>query len=772
MATILNVLGLSVAFAAFIVIMMQLDFDYNYDKSHKDHDRIFRVEVIFGSTAQPIVSRPMANAIKTSSPHIQAGSLYVPFIPPISLVIEQDGVRKNYKEKLVRCEASITDVFDFEMIEGAVKALEDPEKALIAESIAKKIFGSQSPVGLTFKTSSDPFNQEEKSYTIAGVYKDFAENSVLRNGIYITIPKDENKDAWGNSSYEFYIKVDQPGNSTHLMENFKANFDYSVLGNSLTWVENADFRLTPLTEVHFTNDTIYDFGAKSSRQTLLVLLAIALIIVIIGGINYTNFSTALTPMRIKSINTQKVLGGTDRKIRLSLIIEAASVSMIAYLISLLLVYLTNYTFIHALLNAAPILTNYPLIVLGTGVIALVTGLLAGLYPSYYMTSFQPALVLKGSFGLSPKGRQMRNVLIGIQFIASFALIIGASFMYLQNRYIQNTPLGYDKDELIVTDISKTLNNNLDAFINKLKTFSGIEGVTHGQMLLASQQQYMGWGRHYRDGTINFQCLPVDYTFLKVMGIPITEGRDFREEDQLTRYGAFIFNEKARSQFDMLLGDRVDSTEIIGFIPDVKFATLHIEVEPMAFYLWGTQNWGLAPQYAYIKVNAGTDLRAAMTYVKETLTDFDPEFPFEVRFYDEILNNTYVKERSFTSLITLFSLIAIFISIVGVFGLVVFDTEYRRKEIGIRKVLGSTTEQILILFNKTYIRILCLCFALAAPVAYYAVVRWLENFAYKTPVYWWVFLISFIIVSVITIITVTFQNYWAANDDPVNSLKNE
>ena len=242
--------------------------------------------------------------------------------------------------------------------------------------------------------------------------------------------------------------------------------------------------------------------------------------------------------------------------------------------------------------------------------------------------------------------------------------------------------------------------------------------------------------------------------------------------KIRRYGTFVFNERARTEYGLEIGSLIDSMEIVGFMPDVKFASFRTEVTPMAFFVWGTNNWGNQPNYAYIKVKAGSDLRGAMQHVKTTLQSFDPEYPFNVRFFDEVLNGLYEKERSLSSLITLFSLIAIFISVVGVFGLVVFDSEYRKKEIGIRKVLGSTTEEIIVMFNKTYIRILCVCFVLGAPIAGYVVHRWLENFAYKTPMYWWVYLIAFAIIAVITILTVTFQNWRAANENPVHSIKNE
>ncbi|MCD8137021.1 MAG: FtsX-like permease family protein, partial [Parabacteroides gordonii] len=274
----------------------------------------------------------------------------------------------------------------------------------------------------------------------------------------------------------------------------------------------------------------------------------------------------------------------------------------------------------------------------------------------------------------------------------------------------------------------------------------------------------------------FQCIPVTPSFLHAMGIKVTEGRDFRPEDDLKDTGCYIFNEKARQTYDLELGDKINGDEIIGFMPDVKFASFRNEVSPMTFYVWGKYRWGdEGNKYysaAYVRVKAGSDLRAAMKHVKTSLTKIDPVYPFKVSFYDEILQQTYVKELKISNLITLFSVIAIFISIVGVFGLVVFESEYRRREVAVRKILGSSTSQILVMFNRGYLFILVICFLLAAPVGFYGVYRWLENFAYRTPMYWWVFLVSFVIVSVITFVTVTFQNWQVANSNPVDSMKTE
>lgn len=767
MATLLNILGLSVAFAAFMVIMMQLDYDRNFDKFHPDYDKIFRIEFVNKNEVQAIINRPMSELIFASSPHIIAGTLSSPWGTKTFFNIEENGVQHSYEENMVMTSPEYMDVFTFDFVEGTKDVFKEPGHVVIPLSLSRKLFGKQSAVG-------KQIIGRDATSTIGAVYRDFPSNSVVDNYIYFAIPEDENKQNWGNWNYHVYIRVDNAANVPLLFENFKQHFDpKTVWGDDFNWEDAGfDLRFTALPDVHYVTNVLYDPTPKASKQTLLVLLAIAIVIVIIAGINFTNFSTALTPMRVKSINTQKVLGGNQDTIRRSIVMEAVFISLLSYMIANALVVVFNLTSLASLVNADLSLTAHPLIVGGTALIALFTGLLAGLYPAYYMTSFPPALVLKGSFGLSPKGRQLRNVLISIQFIASFALIIGASFMYLQNYFMQHTPLGYEKDELIVTNINGAINKSRDAFTNQLKTFSGIEDVTYAEPLLSSSDQYMGWGRDYKGQEIWFQCLPVDYSFLKVMGVGIVEGRDFRIEDTNARKGAFIFNEKARDAYNLELESMIDSAVIVGFIPDVKFASFRTEVVPMAFYVWGTQNWGSQPRNAYIKVKAGSDMRAAMSHVRNSLAQFDAEYPFNIRFFDEVLQRLYEKESSLSSLITLFSLIAIFISMVGVFGLVVFDSEYRKKEIGLRKVLGSTTREILILFNKTYVRILCLCFVLAAPMAWYAVYEWLKNFAYRTPMYWWVYLIAFIIVGIITICTVTFQNWRAANDNPVNSIKTE
>jgi putative ABC transport system permease protein len=759
-----------------MVIMIQLDYDYGFDKFHKDSDKIFRMESTMPLGSTVLVSRPIAERFFESSPYIVAGALANPplFSDDIFFHVEIDGQRNFYKEKSITVTPEFTEVFTFDFIEGAPDALKTPDNVIIPLSISRKLFGRESAVGQQLVRTSG--NQ-----TVGAVYRDFPGNSAVENIIYAAIPEDENKQNWGNFNYTVFIRVNQASNATMLVDDFMQNFDFhAVLPAEMIpfWDQmGVVFRLTPLTDIHFDTDVQYDSTPKTSRQMLMILMAIAIVIVAIAAINFTNFSTALTPMRVKSINTQRVLGARRSTLRLALVCEAIFISLLSYAVALFFVSLFGDSLLARLVDGDLSLTAHPFIFGGTALVALLTGFLAGVYPSRYMTSFAPALVLKGNFGLSAKGRKLRHALISIQYVASFALIIGSSFMYLQNHFMQTSSLGYDSDALITVDIQR-IQNSRDAFTNQLKAFSGIDDVTYGRFILSGSDAYMKWGRMYKGELINFQVLPVHHSYLKVMGIELSEGRDFRQEDGSSEQGAWIFNETARKQYNLELntslggGGSGSGGEIIGIMPDIKIASFRIAVEPMAFYVAGTENNWATSCIAYIKINAGTNLRTALSHIHSTLSEFDADYLFEVRFYDEILQRLYEKEVALSSLISLFSLLAIFISIVGVFGLVVFDSECRRKEIGIRKVLGASTWGIIIMFNKVYFKILTICFVVAAPLAWYAVSRWLENFAYKTPMYWWVYLLAFLAVGLITAGTVTFQNWRVASDDPVKAIKAE
>lgn len=774
MATALNVLGLSIAFVAFMLIMTQVNYDQTFDQYQKNAPSIFRMDLVQDKGSQAIICRPFARAFTESSPYIEGGCIMAAWSDKLLFYVERDGQRVSYQEEAWNVSPGVLKVFHFDMEEGTDQSLDAPNSVIIPRSVAKKLFGDESAIG---KQLISPVPRVEAK-SIRGVYKDFPRNSSLRNVMYTSMHPKESYDDWENWSYAFFVRLDDPSHKEYVLDNFKKNFNAKeAFGDDLfgKGESHVDLRLTSLPDIHFLRNVDFDTLPKADRQTLLVLVSIAFVILIIAGINFTNFSTALIPMRIKSINMQKVLGCPDRTLRSGLLTEAVCTSVFAYLISLGLLFVVQQTRIASLVDADLSFGAQALVIAGTAAISVIVGVLAGLYPSYYITSFPPARVLKGNFGLSLSGRRMRSLLVGIQFVASFALIIGSWYMYLQNDYMQHAPLGYDKDGVIIAHLNNAINENRDAFTNQLKTFADVEDVTYSQFLLSSQDQYMGWGREYNGKSIHFQCLPVSSSFLQVMGIEVKEGRDFRLEDDLKETGCFIFNEKARAQYNLKLDEKIDGSEIIGFIPDIKFSSLRQEVSPMAFYLWGKYQWGQEGNYydvAYVKFKAGSDLRAGMEHVRGSLAKFDDEYPFDVRFYDEVLQRTYEKELKIGFLIAQFSVLAIFIAMVGVFGMVVFESGYRRKEIAVRKVLGATTGQILHRFNMDYLKLLLIGFTLGTPMAWYGVQRWLENFAYSTPMHGWVLPVAFLIVGGLTIVTVTFLNWKVASENPVENIKSE
>lgn len=769
MATFLNVAGLAVAFAAFMVILIQVDYERSFDRCHPTADRVYRLELTQGGVFGLILPRAFIETVLQSSPHIEAGSLIYPYNPAIYFSVVQNGEKIGYRELVQTCHPEITLVFDFPIIEGDIDCLKEPDKLILPESIARKIFGDEPAVGKALHAEETIQMKDNREYTVGAVYKDFPGNTQMRNLIYTAISETYQRDNFGASNFVCYLLLDSPEAAQTVVDNFNANFDFSKINDP-----TQQIKLTPLTHIYYLNEsqdgTIFRSGNK---EVTMLLFFIALLIILVAAINFTNFSTSLTPMRIKSINTQKVLGSSDAVLRRALLIEAAIISLVAWLMSLFVVWLLGRTEILPFVDAnLDIMKNLPIVLL-TGGVALVTGVLAGLYPSWYVTSFPPALVLKGSFGLSPSGRKLRTVLIGVQFVVSILLIIFASFVRLQNNYMRDYSLGFDKDQIAIVRLSSEIyDKHHDTYVNRLKEFSGIEDVAFAMEKVGSKDGYSTNGGVVKEKEFQFFMIFASSNFLRVMGIPVEEGRDFSKADELSETPVYIFNRTAKLSLGMEIGDLVrswKSSHVVGLTGDVKFTSLRQGESNIAF---ATGNIPFPLHVSYIRLKAGTDVQDAVSHIRKTLADIDPAYPFDIEFYDTIFNELYHKEENLRSLITVFSLLAIIISLVGIFGLVVFDTQYRRKEIGIRKVHGSDNREILEMLNRSYILIVLVCFALAAPLGYFGIRKWLESFAYKTPMYWWVYLLALLIVLAITIGTVTFQSWRAANANPVNSLKSE
>lgn len=770
----LSLLGLSVAFVVFILIMIQVGYDLGFDACQPDARSIYRLDVVQPKSSQAIVCRPLARTFVESSPHVVSGCLLSAWPNRLSFEIGTEDTRRTYEEEILSVTPSVLRVFRFEMLAGDGRSFDKPNSLLIPESMARRLFGTVEAVGQSLRLSG----ASGAMLVVEGVYKDFPGNSSLRNVIYTSMHPQEAFDDWENWSYYCFVRLDDTAKEADVLANFMENLDRTKIMASGLFGEGPDafnMRLTSLRALHFLEHVDFDTFPKASRQTIAILLSVAFVVLLVAGVNFMNYSLALAPMRLRVINIQKVLGCSDRLLRGVLVLETVVVSFLAYLISLGLLYIVSRTSLVSLVDWTLPVDNRLMIVLGVGLIALLFGLLVGIYPAYYATAFTPALVLKGNFGLSPAGRRTRDLLLEFQFLVAFTLVITSFFMYAQNYYIRHASLGYERDQTLVVRLNEKINRDRSALVDRLRQYPEVEGVAFSQFLLGSQDQYMGWSRPLGDRSIMFQCLPVSSDFLDVMGIKLEAGRDFRPEDELKSTGCYLFNEKARALYDLKVGDKIEGAEIIGFVPDVKFASLRLEVSPMAFYLWGKYQWGREGNYydvAYVRLRAGVDQAVAIAHAHEALAVLDGETLFEVLPMVEAIREAYVREADESLLIALFCLVAILLSIVGVFGAVMFECECRRQAIAIRRVFGATAGQVVFAFNLTYLKRQLFCFALAAPLAWHFVSDWLSRFAYRVPLYWWIWPLAFLLVASVTVLTISCRSWRAMREGPLRNLHSE
>jgi putative ABC transport system permease protein len=773
-ANLLNLLGLSLAFASFFVIMTQVNFDLGYNKSITEHENLFRMTLKLGPGEDDYgttLPRPVVERLASASPHVTGYSVRNGWINYDQFVVDN----QEYSLNLIYGEREFLSVFKPTVISGDVKGLDQIGNIVLPRSEALRMFGTTDAAGKTMKYKWD----DNTFYHVCAVIEDYPENNLLHGACFISTNWNEGN--YNNWNYDAYIRVDDVANLPAVqnslrqtaIELFKDEFEL----NTKEEEEVLQVVLTNVADAHFSK--FLDKSAPA-RGSIYLLICFSLLIVVIAAVNFMNFSLAETPMRIRSINTQKVLGATTASLRGSLLAEAVLISLIAFILALLIVYLAHDLGLQELVQGSILLQDHQLLIALTLLLSIIVGLMAGAYPSYYVTSFPPALVLKGSFGLSPKGRMLRSVLICLQFIVSFMLVIGVGIMYLQSYLIYHTDYGFDKDEVLVVRTAPDTRNKVDAIDAELRSISGIEGASLAMNVLGSKDSYMTWGRGEGEKHTNFTCIFVDWRFLDVMGIDIVEGRNFRKDDG----DVYIFNESAKKKYPWLTVDQPINDgdyPVVGFCKDIKYASLRVDdtQQPIAFFVPSpnSENWGNGywRNHMLVRVAAGVDKLEAKQKVMEVVNKYEKGQPLDIsglRYMDEVLEETYQREDRFTKQILLFSLLAILISIIGVFGMTMFESEYRRKEIGIRKVFGSSTREILTMFNRRYLYILLGCFVVAAPIGYFLGEHWLEGFAVRTAISPLLFLVSFLLIALITMLTVTYQSWKNASENPIHSIKNE
>ena len=763
-AVVLNFTGLVAALLAFALIFLQADYELSFDKCHPTADRVFRADKKGDETLfRNILPRGFADDIIGSSAHIEAGCTIMPFLGEIYYSVAEDGKDPvGYKRDLVFVSERFIDVFGIKMIEGDSHALEGPNSVIIPHSLAENLFPGERAIGKLLKTDAK-YMEIPREITVTGVYEDFPTNTQLGNDLYLTIG-DIQKGLYGGANFVCYLLLDDESNAQAVADEFNTHFDFAPHGDWLTPIE-----LVPLTSIYFRNEgNIYKSG---SRSQLLLLIAIAILILGIGLINFTNFYVALTPLRIRSVNLQKILGSSTRRLRTQVVAEAVIWCICAFVVAVLLLGPVS----DALLTGGVLMQSFSFgkhwgLLLFVGTVAVATGIIAGIWPGIYSTSGQPAMILKGNYGLSASGKTIRGILVGVQFVISTALLIFVLFVQRQSKFMQEYPCGYDKNNLAVVNIGgENGREKADWLRERLCALPEVRDVAYANDLIGGSDTYMTEGADFGDGQVSMSMIYCSWNLPQVLGLELIDGRDFNEGE----FGPILFTQDLKAhgaEMEVYADEFGDGAPIVGFIKNVNITSMRKADSPVAFQVHTPK--GHTMPFAYLRLTEGADRLAAVDKIQGVLTEMDPTMPFEVQFYDAIGKNLYSGEERLRLAVWLFSLLAVLLSLVGIWGQVLMDVQYKRMEISVKRVFGADMGQITSEGLMLYLRTVAICYVIAAPVGWLVVRYYLQQFSHRVGFLPSVFLLALVIVGVLCSAVVLYHYLKTARMNPAEALKNE
>lgn len=776
-ATLLNLFGLSVAVATFYLFMTQVIYNRTYNHNLNDYEHMYRLEIygnLFGDNWGCSICRPFATMLR-DIPQVKSVVYYSPYV-------NQTDVKVNNRTitvPIVYMSKPGIEFFTGKLISGSSKSWGTGATAIVNRSNAEKMFGTANAVGKTFEAINNN-DGGTIPVTVVGVSEDMPDNCTVSNGLYIC----DNESGLTDWSYCIFLRLADGTNPKKVERAIKLAF---MKANDISEKEfdkevKMNFRITPVDDIYFSGIGLQD---KGNRSLVDVLTVASVFVLFIALLNLLNFSLSEVPMRMRGINTRRVMGASVGGLRLKMIMESVLFAFVGLVIGVLLVVAFQRSEACMKLVSGDIsFSAHWVLVAVMAASALVVGALAAVVPAFYSTSFAPALVLKGSFGLSPRGRQLRLAIMAVQFCVAFVLAIYIGVMSSQSSYIFNCDYGFNKNEVFYAWLSDEAKAKRETIRTELKKLPFVENVGFAQKAIGSGDQYMGWGRGSGEHQMSLQVLPCDYEYPQTMGLKILDGRNFNEADMKT--GAYVLNKAAMQQYKWLaVGDSIGRQNewgptsnylIVGVCNNFKLKSMRNDNSrvAVAFIIFGPdmEQWGDRCNQVFVRVAKGQDKVEAKRRITDVLNRLDASQKYEMNFLDNDLQQTYVDEFRFISQVKFFAIICIIITVIGVFSLTMFETEYRRKEIGIRKVMGSSVGSIVRLFAMRYTVPLVVSFAVAAPVGWWLSMQWLQSFAEHTPLHWWLFPLSFVGVSAVVIATVVAQSWRVATQNPVESIKTE
>jgi putative ABC transport system permease protein len=802
--TLINIFGLAFGMACAICIFLYVNNELEYDTHYDRHEDIYALAVSIkdkegNENHYALVPGDWANRLKQNLPEVEAVTKVDWFGYPSSLH-DKNTDRIILTEDIRWIQKGFTDIFDLEMVRGnKEKALDESNALLISESGAKRLFGSIDPLNqiVTFK---HPFvgDNREIQLMVSGVYKDLPSNTHLKPEFLVNIlsvksifdQRPNGFDNYFNSMslnsgfFPTYVKLAKGADVENLKRELarlnettsKTDSAFQAQGNTM------NFAIRPIRSVHFDENFSWEFSAKGNKKYLGIFSLVAILILIIACINYMNLATARSAKRAKEVGMRKSMGSVRSELAFQFIQESAILAVISFLLSIVLVILAlpffndlshkHFTY-HDFLNVK-------IILMMLGVIIFIT-LAGGAYPAFVLSGFNPVEVLKGRM-YGGKGSEMfRKALVGIQFVVAMVMVLGTVIIMRQMDLMQQSKLNESGDQILSVRYGGTApQEKYEALKRAILEDKDIEFVTMANHL--PRLEFFGFiGTQYRfdeigDQEYNWNQLDVDYDFPKAFGLEFVAGRGFDKEN-ISDSTSIILNEAACALLNKkpaevigLSGENVRSKrneKVIGVVRDFPYRSLYKKIEPLVINPHVNQ----VDRILYVKLPRGK-FNDKIASIEQTWRTVIPDTGFDYWFLTDEFNRMYETERTVSSLAKVFTVLALVITILGLYGLASYTAEQKTKEVGIRKVMGATTWQVVVLFALNFLKIFFVAAAIGIPVAWYLGYNWLKSFVYKTPLDVMLFLVTFIGLMLLTFITVSYETYRAAVTNPVRAIRHE
>ncbi len=768
----LNIFGLASGLMCALFIFLWVRDEMGKDAYHADVDRIFRVvsNLNFGNGEMitwAITPGPMGEELRDKV--AQAEFVVRTMDNGASLFQYED---RNFLERGLYADPDFFKLFSFPIVKGVIDPVTDKSSVAISERLAKNLFGDEDPIGKAVRVA------KQYDLQVKAVFQDVADASTQKFDFVLPfdIYKDQRGDGfnWGNYDHPLYVKLYDAAQVTEVAKLVNELEDERVRQQAgPEAVDRSNFYFQPLRESYLYNQFENGKPVGGRIQYIRIFSAVAVVIVVIACINFMNMATAKAANRAKEVGVRKVVGAQRKALITQFISESVLTSFIAMLVALALVYLLLPLF-NSLVskNIALLLFDGELWLSALGIV-LVTGLLAGSYPAFFLSSYKPAAVLKGNTSPGATGSSLRQALVVFQFALTVILIASAIVINNQIAFIRNKNLGYDRESVVNFSLRSNLYSQFDVFRNEALQLPGLAQLSRANSSLVqvnNQNSSVNWPGKPDNTNIFFRTVVVDYEFPETMGLTLTEGRFFSREFADTNN--FVVTQRAVEVMGLSdpVGQRISQwgTEgtIVGVVEDFHTRSMEETIDPIILFCqpqWGSR--------AYARLRVG-DQQEALQQLEALMKKYAPEYPFEYSFMDDEFERLYQAEQTTSSLAIGFTTMAIVISGLGLLGLAAYTTERRRKEIGIRKTLGASVSRLVVMISGNFLRLSLVATVVGLPVAYLLMKKYLENYAYHTELSWHIFAVTAVVVAVLSVAIVIFQVAKAAVANPVDALRNE